>query len=161
MKFTSKFWFTLIVAALLGFGLWTVSNFPTPEARQFPTVIAVPALFFAVVQLFLDGRKRATDERPAAILDLPVDPSVPPRIALLRAARAFGWILWLAGLTLLFSLYVSLWLFVPPYLMVEAKASWRAALFTTVILAAVIFGVLSYGFGINVPNGMFLRRYLG
>ena len=161
MKITSKFCFTFFVAALLGFGLWTASSFPTPEARQFPTVIAVPALLAAMVQLLLDSRKRATDERPAAILDLPVDPSVPPGIALLRAARAFGWILGLAALTVLFSLYVSLWAFIPAYLMVEAKASWRTAVITTVTVAAVIFGVLSYGFGINVPNGLFLRRYLG
>ena len=161
MHCTSKFWFTLFVAVLLAYGLWSVTNFPTPEARQFPTVIAVPALLIALLQLFLDSRKQSANERPAAILDLPVDPSVPPRIALLRAARAFGWIIGFAGVTLLVSLYISLWLFVPPYLMVEAKASWRTALLTTVIMAAVIFGVLSYGFGINVPNGVFLRRYLG
>ena len=161
MRTGANFWFTLFLLALLAYGLWSVSNFPTAEARQFPTVIAVPALVLAVVQLFLDSRKRTTDEAPAAILDLPVDSSVPPRIGLLRAARAFGWILGFAGMTLLFSLYISLWLFVPPYLMVEAKASWRAALFTTAMVAFVIFGILGYGFGINVPNGLFLRRYLG
>ena len=161
MRCQPKSWFTLFVLALLGYGLWTISDFPTAGARRFPTVFAVPALVLALVQLFLDSRKQIEDERPAAILDLPVDPSVPARIALLRAARAFGWILGFAGLTLLFSLYVSLWVFVPPYLMVEAKASWRTALLTTGTVALVIFGVLSHGFGINVPHGLFLRRYLG
>jgi len=161
MRYNPNIWFDLFVLALLGYGLWSISNFPTAEARQFPTVIGVPALVLAVVQLFLDARKRTTDEGPAAILDLPVDASIPPRIGLLRAAKAFGWILGFAGATLLFSLYVSLWAFVPPYLVVEAKASWRAALFTTAMVALVIFGVLGYGFGINVPNGLFLRRYLG
>jgi len=161
MRYNINIWFDLFVLVLLGYGLWSISNFPTAEARQFPTVFAVPALLLAALQLFLDSRKRTEDESPAAILDLPVDPSVPPRVALFLAARAFGWILGFAGLTLLFSLYISLWAFVPPYLMVEAKASWRAAWFTTVLVAVVIFGVLSYGFGINVPNGLFLRSYLG
>lgn len=161
MRRDSKIWFNLFVLLLLAYGLWSISNFPTAEARQFPTVFAVPACLLAALQLYLDSRQRTREVPPAAILDLPVDPSLPPRIALLRAARAFAWIVGFASLTLVFSLYISLWAFVPAYLKMEAKASWSAALFTTVVVGLIIFGILSYGFGINVPNGVFLRDYLG
>lgn len=161
MRHDSKTWFNLFVFLLLAYGLWSISNFPTAESRQFPTVFAVPACLLAALQIYLDSRQRARDLPPAAILDLPVDPSLPPRIALLRTARAFAWIIGFASLTLIFSLYISLWAFIPAYLRIEAKASWGAALFTTVMVALIIFGILGYGFGINVPNGIFLRSYLG
>ena len=38
MRTGANFWFTLFLLALLAYGLWSVSNFPTAEARQFPTV---------------------------------------------------------------------------------------------------------------------------
>ena len=160
MRKDAKFWFTLFVLVALGCGLWSIRNFPTAGARLFPTVFAVLALLLAALQVFMDWRHRE-DASPAAILDLPVDPTVPPRIAAARALKSFGWIFGFAAITLLFSLYVSLWLFVPTYLMVEAKSSWWAALLTTVVLASVILGILSYGFDINVPHGVFFRQYLG
>ncbi len=161
MRNQPGFWFTLFVLALLAYALWSMMDFPTAGARRFPAPFAIPAFLLAALQLFLDWRNRHKREHAAAILDLSVDSTVPTRTATVRALRAFGWVFGFAGLTLLFSYYISLWVFVPAYLIMEAKASWGAALLATVVLALAIFGILAYGLNISVPHGLFFRGYFG
>ena len=161
MRIQLGFWFTLLVFAILAYALWSMMDFPTAGARRFPAAFAIPAFLLAALQLFLDWRNRHKAEQAVTIMDLAVDSTVAPRIVAVRALRAFGWIFGFAGLTLLFSYYISLWVFVPAYLIIEAKASWRAALLATVVLALAIFGILSYVLNISVPHGLFFRGYFG
>ena len=150
-KFDPSAIFTLMVLAVIVFGVVTASEWQI-QARLFPWVIGIPALFMCVSQLIADlFRRRRADQTEdlRGMMDLPVDRSVPTSTVVRRAVNTLVWILGLFGGIWLVGFIISIPLFVLLYLKVQARESFKVSLVASGALALLITVV--FHLVLNVP----------
>ena len=148
---------TLIVFAAFAFGVLDAGEWAI-QARLFPWVIGIPALFLCAGQLFGDLFQRGSPEEMDDLrgaMDLPVDRTVPMAVVAKRAATTFAWILglfagvWLAGFVLSVPLFVFL------YLKLQADEKLRVALTSGACMLLLIVGVFHLVLSVPWPEAVF------
>jgi len=150
-KFDPSAIFTLIVLAVIVFGVFTASEWQI-QARLFPWVVGIPAFFMCVGQLGADlFRRRRTDESEdlRGMMDLPVDRSVPTATVVKRAVNTLLWVLGLFAGIWLVGFVISIPLFVLLYLKLQAGESVKVSLVCSAAMALLIVGV--FHLVLNVP----------
>jgi hypothetical protein len=128
------------------------------QARLFPTVVALPLLALALVQLGVAIRSRAGVEgSPAEADDLGLWNQAARRLSL----RLASWIVAFVVCVMLFSFPLGLSIGLFLYLRLESRERWRICF----LLAGITFGYMYFVFGKGLhlpwPEGLVTQFFLG
>ncbi len=156
-RFHPRSLFTLMVLAVVAFGVYSASEWQI-QARLFPWVIGIPALFFCFCQLIADFfERRGADETEdlRGMMDLPVDRSVPTSVVVSRAVNSLLWIVGLFAGIWLIGFVISIPLFVLLYLKFQAGEPFKVGLVSGATLALLIIGVFHLVLHVPWAEGVF------
>ena len=160
-KLDPSFWLALFFFAVIAVGVITATQWRW-DTRLFPWAVGIPALALALWQLVSDlrGSKAAVDSTegaPRALVDVPLDPSIPEAVRFQRTLRAMAWIfgfvlgIWLLGFLIAIPLFVFL------YLKSEARAATPMAILLALATELFIWGVFEAIMHLAWPEAALLR----
>lgn len=121
MRISSAALFSLALAAVAGFAVYTALGWP-PKAALFPLTMGIPLLVLATAQTVLDLREPPAPSEPA--------------LARRRGLAVFAWMVTFIVLVLLLGFPIAVPLFVFSYLVMESRESWALS----IALAAAAWG---------------------
>jgi hypothetical protein len=131
-----------------------------PRSGLFPTVIGVPVLVLAVVQLLVSLRSmsgKAESKAPAAVaaqaLDLPPEVARQREIAILVTIVGFAVAIWLLGFITAVPLVTFL------YLKFPAGESWPMSVGLAAVAGVFFYMVFVFALGVPAPHGPLLAPF--
>jgi hypothetical protein len=156
-KFNPGAVFTLLFLAAFVFGVTTAAEWDI-QARLFPWVIGIPAIFLCLGQLIGDffGRKNSPGEQDTrGMMDLPVDRSVPMSVVVARAVKTFLWIIGLFAAIYFAGLIIAVPLFVLFYLRFQGGEKLWLSLKCSAAMALLLIGVFDLVLNVPWPTAVF------
>lgn len=163
---------TVAMFAIFASFVLVAASYP-PEARFMPWVVGIPGALLCLVQLVIDWRggsvKAVRDAQPAPPVELPSGAAVPepeaegPTGAALVRRELVIWayfVGFIAGL-LLFGFWVAIPVLIVAFLRFEAGTSWLAAVASSIVATAVLYGAFEVFLGIRLHHGFLTPGLLG
>jgi hypothetical protein len=160
-KLDPSFWLSLFFAGIIAVWVVTAARFDW-DTRLFPWAVGIPALALALRQLVADWNgsgahaRPGEEARPAGILDIAVDRSIPPGVMTRHTLRAATWILGFACGIWFLGFLIAIPLFVFFYLIYEAQAGKFAALMNAGITFLFVWGVFEMMMHLAWPEAALL-----